>query len=119
MPSRNCQEREVARADADDQSSSSPPAPRPPRKKITASEEDRERIERHLERMPLEREALLLAMRQFGTDFERAAWQRAYEAFSAEEHNRVMQVTGNLRALVDNAVELARSAATLTGQRAP
>jgi hypothetical protein len=71
--------------------------------------------------MPLEREALLLAMRQFGTDFERAAWQRAYEAFSAEEHNRVMQVTGNLRALVDNAVELARSAATLTGlrQRAP
>ena len=29
-----------------------------------------ERIERHLERMPLERDALVLAMRQFGTDFD-------------------------------------------------
>jgi uncharacterized protein YutE (UPF0331/DUF86 family) len=87
------------------------------RRHVTVSEEDRERIERHLERMPLEREALLLAMRQFGTDFDRSAWQAAYEAFSAEEHNRVVQITGNLRALVDNAVELARSAATLTGLR--
>ncbi len=87
------------------------------RRQVTVSEEDRERIERHLERMPLEREALLLAMRQFGADFDRDAWQAAYEAFSAEEHNRVVQVTGNLRALVDNAVELVRFAATLTGLR--
>lgn len=35
--------------------------------------------------MPLERDALLLAMRQFGTDFDRDAWQTAYEAFSAED----------------------------------
>jgi hypothetical protein len=67
--------------------------------------------------MPLERDALLLAMRQFGEDFDRAEWQTAYEAFTAEEHNRVVQVTSNLRALVDNAVELARFAATLTGLR--
>jgi hypothetical protein len=67
--------------------------------------------------MPLERDALLLAMRQFGEDFDRDAWQAAYKSFSAEEHNRVVQVTGNLRALVDNAVELARVAATLTGLR--
>lgn len=87
------------------------------RNQVTTSAEDRERIERHLERMPLEREALLLAMRQFGVDFDREAWQGAYEAFSAEEHNRVLQVTANLRALVDNAVELARIAATLTGLR--
>jgi hypothetical protein len=87
------------------------------RNPLAISEEDRERIERHLERMPLEREALLLAMRQFGTDFDRDAWQTAYEAFSAEEHNRVVQVTSNLRALVDNAVELTRVAATLTGLR--
>jgi hypothetical protein len=87
------------------------------RRQVTASEEDRERIERRLERMPLERDALLLAMRQFGADFDRDAWQAAYEAFSAEEHNRVVQITGNLRALVDNAVELARFAATLTGLR--
>jgi uncharacterized protein YutE (UPF0331/DUF86 family) len=87
------------------------------RRQVTASGKDRERIERHLERMPLERDALLLAMRQFGEDFDRGAWQVAYEAFSAEEHNRVVQVTGNLRALVDNAVELARFAATLTGLR--
>jgi hypothetical protein len=33
------------------------------------------------------------------------------------EHNRVVQVTGNLRALVDNTVELVRFAATLTGLR--
>jgi len=91
--------------------------PRGRREEVTASEEDRERIERHLERMPLERDALLLAMRQFGADFDRATWQAAYEAFSAEEHNRVVQVTGNLRALVDNAVELARFAATLTELR--
>jgi hypothetical protein len=52
-------------------------------------------IERYLKRMPLKRDALMLAMRQFGTDFELAVWQRAYEAFSAEEHNRVMKVTGN------------------------
>ena len=88
-----------------------------PRRHVTVSEEDRERIERHLERMPLERDALLLAMRQFGADFDRDAWRAAYEAFSAEEHNRVVQVTGNLRALVDNAVELVRVAATLTGLR--
>ena len=56
-------------------------------------------------------------MAQFGSDFDRDAWQIAYEAFTAEEHNRVVQVTGNLRALVDNAVELARCAATLTGLR--
>jgi hypothetical protein len=87
------------------------------REEVATSEEDRERIERHLERMPLEREALLLAMRQFGVDFDRGAWQSAYEAFSAEEHNRVVQVTGNLRALVDNAVELVRFAATLTRLR--
>jgi len=105
----------MSRADTDGQAS--PPNPPPPREKIAVSEEDRERIERHLERMPLERDALLLAMRQFGTDFDLVSWQRAYEAFSAEDHNRVMQVTGNLRALVDNAVELARSAATLTGLR--
>ncbi len=43
--------------------------------------------------------------------------QAAYEAFTAEEHNRVVQVTGNLLALVDNAVELVRVAATLTGLR--
>jgi hypothetical protein len=97
-----------------------PPSGQQPRRQrdpLTISEEDRERIERHLERMPLEREALLLAMHQFGTDFDRDAWQTAYEAFSAEEHNRVVQVTSNLRALVDNAVELARVAATLTGLR--
>ncbi len=86
---------------------------------MTVSEEDRDRIERHFERMPLERDALLLAMRQFGADFDRDAWQTAYEAFSAEEHNRVVQVTGNLRALVDNAVELVRFAATLTGGLRP
>ncbi len=50
-------------------------------------------------------------------DFDRDAWQTAYQAFSADEHNWVVQVTGNLRALVDNAVELARLAATLTGVR--
>lgn len=89
----------------------------PRRRQVPISEEDRDRIERHLERMPLERDALLLAMRQFGADFDRGAWQTAYEASSAEEHNRVVQVTGNLRALVDNAVELVRFAATLTGLR--
>ncbi|MFI5004224.1 MAG: hypothetical protein ACHQE6_04350 [Solirubrobacterales bacterium] len=93
------------------------PGEQPRRRQVTVSEGDRERIERHLERMPLERDALLLAMRQFGTDFDRDAWQTAYEAFSAEEHNRVVQVTGNLRALVDNAVELVRFAATVTGLR--
>ncbi len=84
---------------------------------VTISEENRERIERYLERMPLERDALLLAMRQFGVDFDRDAWRAAYEAFSAEEHNRVVQVTGNLHALVDSAVELVRVAATLTELR--
>ena len=96
---------------------SPPDQPRRQREKVIASAEDSERIERHLERMPLERDALLLAMRQFGADFDRNVWRAAYEAFSAEEHNRVVQVTGNLRALVDNAVELARFAATLTGLR--
>ncbi len=93
------------------------PGKQPRRRQVPVSEEDRDRIERHLERMPLERDALLLAMRQFGADFDRDAWQTAYEAFSAEEHNRVVQITGNLRALVDNAVELVRFAATLTGLR--
>jgi uncharacterized protein YutE (UPF0331/DUF86 family) len=95
----------------------SPSGEQPHRRQLTVSEEDLERIERHLERMPLERDALLLAMRQFGADFDSDAWQAAYEAFSAEEHNRVVQVTGNLRALVDSAVELVRFAATLTGLR--
>ena len=84
---------------------------------MKASEADLDRIERRLERMPLERDALMLAMRQFGEDFDSTAWRVAYEAFSAEEHNRVVQVTGNLTALVDNAVELVRFATTLTGLR--
>ncbi len=87
------------------------------RRKVTISEADRERIERRLERMPLERDALLLARGQFGEDFDLDRWRSAYEAFSAEEHNRVVQVTGNLTALVDNAIELVRLAATLTGLR--
>jgi hypothetical protein len=87
------------------------------REEVKVTEEDRDRIERYLERMPLEREALLLAMNQFGADFDREVWRTAYEAFSAEEHNRVVQVTSNLRALVDSAVELVRIAATLTGLR--
>lgn len=90
---------------------------RPSRHQIKASDADLDRIERRLERMPLEREALILAMRQFGKDFDGAAWRAAYEAFSPEEHNRVVQVTGNLTALVDNVVELVRFAATLTGLR--
>jgi hypothetical protein len=103
--------------DSEDAHSSPSEQPARGREQVTIAEEDRERIERHLERMPLEREALLLAMRQFGAKFDRSAWQAAYEAFSAEEHNRVVQVTSNLRALVDNAVELTRFAATLTGLR--
>jgi hypothetical protein len=94
-----------------------PPPARRSRRQVKASEEDLDRIERRLERMPLEREALSLAMRQFGEDFDGAKWRAAYEAFSAQEHNRVVQVTGNLTALVDNAVELVRFAATLTGLR--
>jgi hypothetical protein len=100
-----------ARADAQ------PPHGRRPRHQVKASEADLDRIERRLERMPLERDALMLAMRQFGEDFDSTAWRVAYEAFSAEEHNRVVQVTGNLTALVDNAVELVRFATTLTGLR--
>lgn len=88
-----------------------------PRDGVTASEEDLDRIERRLERMPLERDALMLAMRQFGKDFDGVSWRTAYEAYTAEEQNRVVQVTGNLTALVDNAVELVRFAATLTGLR--
>jgi hypothetical protein len=51
------------------------PGEQPRRRQVTISEEDRDRIERHLERMPLERDALLLAMRQFGAGFDRDAWQ--------------------------------------------
>jgi hypothetical protein len=98
--------------DSEDAHSSPSEQPARGREQVTLTDEDRERIERHLERMPLEREALLLAMRQFGAEFDRSAWQAAYEAFSAEEHNRVVQVTSNLRALVDKAVELTRFAAT-------
>jgi hypothetical protein len=94
-----------------------PPPARQSRRQVKASEEDLDRIERRLERMPLEREALTLAMGQFGEDFDPLKWRSAYEAFSAQEHNRVVQVTGNLTALVDNAVELVRFAATLTGLR--
>ena len=94
-----------------------PPPANQSRRQVEASEEDLDRIERRLERMPLEREALSLAMGQFGDDFDMAAWRTAYEAFSAHEHNRVVQVTGDLTALVDNAVELVRFAATLTGLR--
>lgn len=48
----------------------SPPDSRPrgERNHVTASEEDRERIERQLERMPLERDALVLAMCQYGVE---------------------------------------------------
>ncbi len=35
----------------------------------------------------------------FGVDFDSDAWQTAYEALSAEEHNRVAQVTSTLRKL--------------------
>jgi uncharacterized protein YutE (UPF0331/DUF86 family) len=87
------------------------------RPQIKVSEEDRERIERRLERMPLERDGLMLAMGQFGEDFDPDRWHAAYEALSAEDHNQVVQITGNLTALVDNAVELARFAATLTELR--
>jgi hypothetical protein len=103
----------VARERADTQ-----PSPRPrSRRPVEASEEDLDRIERRLERMPLERDALMLAMRQFGKDFDAKSWRTAYEALSAVERNRVVQITGNLTALIDNAVELVRFAATLTGLR--
>lgn len=59
----------------------------------------------------------MLAMRQFGPDFDATGWRAAYESLSAQERNRVVQVTGNLTALIDNAVELVRFAATLTGLR--
>lgn len=87
------------------------------RPQVKASDADLDRIERRLERMPLERDALTLAMRQFGEDFDAAIWRTAYEALTAPERNRVVQVTANLTALIDNAVELARFAATLTGLR--
>ena len=69
--------------------------------------------------MPLERDALTLAMRQFGEDFDAVKWRAAYEALSAPERNRVVQVTANLTALIDNAVELVRFAATLTASAWP
>lgn len=87
------------------------------RRKVDPSAGDLDRIERRLERMPLARDALMLAMGQFGKDFDGAKWRNAYEALSAQERNRVVQVTGNLTALIDNAVELVRLAATLTGLR--
>ena len=46
-----------------------PPPARLSRRQVKASEEDLDRIERRLERMPLEREALTLAMGQFGEGF--------------------------------------------------
>lgn len=103
----------MPRGRADEQ----PLSERRTRHRVKTSEADLDRIERRLERMPLERDALILATLQFSEDFDSAAWRAAYEAFSAEEHNRVVQVTGNLTALVDNAVELVRFAATLTGLR--
>jgi hypothetical protein len=51
------------------------PGERPRRRQVPVSEVDRDRIERHLERMPLERDALLLAIRQYGADFDRDAWE--------------------------------------------
>jgi hypothetical protein len=44
-----------------DRESPPPSQPRGARHQVTTSEEDRERIERRLERMPLERDALVLA----------------------------------------------------------
>jgi hypothetical protein len=90
--------------------------PIPARTPVTISDDDRERIERRLGDLPLDRDALLLALKPFGASFDRDAWRKSSELEDEDsaERNKVRLVKSNLQALVDNMVELGRIGVTVT-----
>lgn len=71
-------------------------------------------IARRLERMPAERNALQLALGQFGDDFDLGLWARLYESFDPADMNGVRQVTAGFSELSNHCTELVRTAVTLT-----
>jgi hypothetical protein len=91
--------------------------PRRTRPQITIPDSVRDLIERRLEELPLDRDALKLGTAQFGEDFDLERFREAFDARDPEQRNRARLVTGNLQALADGMVELVREAATLTGLR--
>ena len=91
--------------------------PRRTRPQITVPDLVRDLIERRLEELPLDRDALKLGMGQFGDDFDLERFREAFDARDPEQRNRARLVTANLQALADGIVELVREAATVTGLR--
>lgn len=74
-------------------------------------------IEGRLGDLPLDRDALKLAMAQFGNDFDLAEFRKAHASRDAQERNRARLVTSNFQAVADGMVELVREAVTATGLR--
>lgn len=74
-----------------------------------------DRVSRRLERMPHEKDALVLAMGSFGEDFDADAWREAYHSMDPEAINDVRQVTAGFSELVNHCTELVRTAVSLAG----
>src|SRR5215217_739016 len=77
-----------------------------------------DRMAAKLERLPVQRRALNVALRAFGDGFDRDVWVAAFESAEAVDINHVLQVTGGFLALTNNAVEAVKIGAALVGVQA-
>jgi len=66
-----------------------------------------------LDRLPVQRRALVAAMRTFGDDFDQAEWAAAFESVDIADVHRVLLVTGSFLAIVNNTVEAVKIGARL------
>jgi uncharacterized protein YutE (UPF0331/DUF86 family) len=72
-----------------------------------------DRIASKLERLPVQRQSLIAAMRAFGDDFDETEWCVAFESVDVADVHRVLLITGSYLAIVNNTVEAVKIGARL------
>ena len=77
------------------------------------------RIAAKLERLPVQRRSLVVALRAFGEDFDVAEWATAFHSTDVADVHRVLLVTGGYLALVNNTVEAVKIGAELVEVKPP
>lgn len=83
-----------------------------------SAEVERSRIQRRIVRIPPQRRALTLALRQFAGDegeLDAAIWAAAFESGDPRAINSVLEVTAGVERLVNHLAEILHSGAHLAG----